>query len=1040
MKKYNEDEETENISDKSNDSIEQRGFQKVPIGETQNNSIEIFNVYNVDYSKSKFKKKIYKIILIILAIVIVFALFKILNISQMFAEEDNFQNNNMEERDPDEGFKGDDDEDYDDDTPNTSEHFYVLQKKEKIDLNKFNSPQLKNPKNIKLVNKLEISIDLEYENYIHFKIRDADNKRWEVPEKDILDNEYYTNRIDNSISLDKTTPLFESKSFTIELILNNTNANYSNNDNNIYNFEHDLPPDFDPDDEEGDEKKKAKKINVENETSDYFGFKLLTQDKKEFFSFSTLNNFLYSDTFINFESKLSSNKIYGLGERVHDFELKEGTYTIWPQDPGEAKYDDGKGGMNQYGHHPIALHKAKYSNLWIGLVLINSNDQDVVISSNNSDTFLTYRTIGGIIDYYIIVNDSPEDVIKNIQTLFGIPPVPPYWSLGFHQCRYGYKSFDDFKTVYEKYKSSEIPLDAMWLDIDALDNFNMFTINDKFKDIIPYITNELQRDGGKFVPIVDMAFSYEDLENKYIKLGNELDIFIKSNYTKENYLGKVWSKKTVFPDFLHQNISDFWNMGLTDYYNMTNYDGIWLDMNEPTNLLDNSNCNGEYADESDCTKDKNIYNMEDLPYIPGNREDKKKEKLSSLSITENAFVSDNNTIYNIKPLLAYYQEKETYNFLKTNLKKKPFILSRSTMLGAGKYTYHWLGDNLSNYPNLKNSISGIFNFGLFGIPMTGADICGFMGDSNRDLCIRWHSIGAFYPFSRNHNFFQAKDQYPWSFDNKTKILIKKSINLRYSLIRYMYSQFYLIGLNEKGSFFKPLMIEFPEDPASYEDIEGKIMIGEALMLCAFYEENQNSKKFKFPNSHFNEYPSGKSVNNYREDLSNNEIELSGDLEKIHLFLRGGFILPYQNVFDKYIQNTLKLRDEKINFIVNIDNMKQSKAELFFDNDEVDSIDNNYFYRVDVYYNEKKLTFNTFSHNLDSYNYNDHILGKIEFWRAKEMLEVNNFNENVKVKVTDNEYKEIGNFEANYDSENDKLVYDFSEKMFSIFNITSIEFI
>ena len=47
------------------------------------------------------------------------------------------------------------------------------------------------------------------------------------------------------------------------------------------------------------------------------------------------------------------------------------------------------------------------------------------------------------------------------------------------------------------------------------------------------------------------------------------------------------------------------------------------------------------------------------------------------------------------------------------------------------------------------------------------------------------------------------------------------------------------------------------------------------------------------------------------------------------------------LFHKYIQNTLKLRDEKINFIVNIDNMKQSKAELFFDNDEVDSIDNNF---------------------------------------------------------------------------------------------------
>ena len=91
-------------------------------------------------------------------------------------------------------------------------------------------------------------------------------------------------------------------------------------------------------------------------------------------------------------------------------------------------------------------------------------------------------------------------------------------------------------------------------------------------------------------------------------------------------IGKVWPGKTVFPDFFHPDIETFWNQGLNDYYKILPYDGIWLDMNEPTNLLENGGkCIGEIVPDKQCTEDKNIYNEDDLPYIPGYRKNSNKK-------------------------------------------------------------------------------------------------------------------------------------------------------------------------------------------------------------------------------------------------------------------------------------------------------------------------------------------------------------------------------------------------------------------------------
>ena len=69
----------------------------------------------------------------------------------------------------------------------------------------------------------------------------------------------------------------------------------------------------------------------------------------------------------------------------------------------------------------------------------------------------------------------------------------------------------------------------------------------------------------------------------------------------------------------------------------------------------------------------------------------------------------------------------------------------------GKYGSTWLGDNHARLDDLETSVLSIMNMNIFGIPLTGTDICGFGGENTTpELCARWHAVGAFYPFSRNH--------------------------------------------------------------------------------------------------------------------------------------------------------------------------------------------------------------------------------------------------------------------------------------------------
>lgn len=153
----------------------------------------------------------------------------------------------------------------------------------------------------------------------------------------------------------------------------------------------------------------------------------------------------------------------------------------------------------------------------------------------------------------------------------------------------------------------------------------------------------------------------------------------------------------------------------------------------------------------------------------------------------------------------------------------PFIISRSTLFGSGAYVQHWTGDNLSSWNDLYLSLSEIFNFGLFGIPFVGADICGFAGETTAELCARWMQVGALYPFARNHNAINSRSQEPYAFSEPYVLeSSRKSLQLRYSLLKHYYSLF--LDNNGAGTVFRPIFFEFPNDDKIY-DVDWEFMIG-----------------------------------------------------------------------------------------------------------------------------------------------------------------------------------------------------------------------
>ncbi|XP_027028042.2 sucrase-isomaltase, intestinal [Tachysurus fulvidraco] len=713
-----------------------------------------------------------------------------------------------------------------------------------------------------------------------------------------------------------------------------------------------------------------------NITKQPFGIQVVRKSTGTIIWNSSLPGFTFSDMFIQISTLLPSQYIFGFGETEHTSFRHDMNWHTWgmfskDEPPGYKK--------NSYGVHPfyMGLEPSAHAH---GVLLLNSNAMDVTVQPTPA---LTYRTIGGILDFYMVMGPTPELVVQEYTAMIGRPVLPAYWSLGFQLCRYGYANDSEIAELYDDMLGASIPYDVQYADIDYMERQLNFVIDQDFRNLTNLI-KKMREEGMRFIFILDPAISGNETNYPAFQNGVANDVFIKwpANLTNGIVWGKVWPdfpnvtvnesldwqtqvekyrSYAAFPDFFRNSTADWWLKEIMDFYNANiTFDGLWIDMNEPSSFVDGTvggKCLGEPI-------------FDHPPYMPSLGSKEKGLIHKTLCMNSQQFLSDGTAVkhYDVHNLYGWSHTKPTYDALLNVTQKRGIVVTRSTYPSSGKWAGHWLGDNTASWDQLYKSIIGMMEFSLFGISYTGADICGFFNDAEYDMCLRWMHLGAFYPYSRNHNGKGNRRQDPVSWGADFAKASRDVLNIRYTLLPYLYTL--MFEAHAYGStVVRPMLHEFVDDKVTW-DIYKQFLWGPALLISPALDKGVNEVNGYIPYARWYDYHTAKLVN-----VRGKFLTMPTPPTHINLHVRGGFILPCQ----KPENNTKYSRKNPIDLIAALDDDGTARGYLFWDDGEGINTYETEAYVLTYFSVIKKTLSNLVIHN--AANADQLKLGHVKVWGA-----------------------------------------------------------
>ncbi|KAF2714515.1 glycoside hydrolase family 31 protein [Pleomassaria siparia CBS 279.74] len=524
--------------------------------------------------------------------------------------------------------------------------------------------------------------------------------------------------------------------------------------------------------------------------------------------------------------------------------------------------------------------------------------------------------------------------------------------------------------IYELYR--DFTNNQVTYPLPAFTNF-IETLHANGQHYIPII------DSNIYVPNpTNASDAYSPFEH-----GAELQTFIRDPTTGDFYYGDNWPGFSVWGDWLIPSTQSWWTNEILTWHKGTPFDGIWIDLSEASSFCAGSCGNGrldenpvhppfllpgdplsfdflypESFNVSNATEASSaaaasssqasvisaspplpvattttmgrteptpgVRNLNFPPYVINNVQSG--HALGKSSIAPNATHNDqyNTTEYEMHNLFGLQISNATYHaLLQVFPGRRPFTVGRSVFAGSGKITAHWGGDNTSTWGSMFLSISQALTMMMSGIPMFGADTCGFTHNTDYQLCSRWMELSAFFPFYRNHNVKAAISQeaYRWSSVAESS---RRAMKVRYSMLTYMYTLFYYA--HTKGeTVMRALAWEFPNDP-SLRETYGQFMLGPSILVTPVLIPNVETVNGVFPGvadgtRWFDWYTLAEVDAQPQENKT-----LSAPLEHINVHIRGGSILALQE--PKLTTNAT--RNTPYSLVVALDSNGKASGSLYLD--------------------------------------------------------------------------------------------------------------
>ncbi|EOU1473568.1 glycoside hydrolase family 31 protein [Clostridium perfringens] len=531
---------------------------------------------------------------------------------------------------------------------------------------------------------------------------------------------------------------------------------------------------------------------------------------------------------------------YGLGEKGGDLN-KKGCYTEnFNTDDPETDDDS----ITYY--KTIPFYVALKEEATYGIFFDNSFRSYFDMGKEMGDRIF-FGAIGGQIQYYFIPGENIKEVVKNYTALTGRMEMPPLWSLGYQQCRFSYFSQEEVRELVKTFEEKDIPLDVVYLDIDYMDGFRVMTFKTPNFDDAAGLISDLKEKGIRTITIIDPGVKVDE-EYDVFKRGKEGNHFTKK-LDGEMFIGAVWPGDSAFPDFSNNDCREWWKSELKKFISEHGMDGIWNDMNEPC-----------------------VFNNDHKTMLE-----------TCLHNSDNGVI-EHKEFHNRYGFEMSRCSKEAQEELHPN--ERGFSMTRATYAGGQRYSSVWTGDNMSLWSQMRMSISMNANLGISGFSFVGNDVSGFGLDSSEELFIRWMEMGTFIPIFRNHSNMYTRRQEPWAFGPRAEKIAKKSIELRYELLPYIYDLYY-ISHKEGLPIFRPMIMEYEKD-MNLLNMREQFMLGENMIVAPVLYEGERSKTVYLPKgSWFNYFT--------MEKLQGGKwYKLPCELDEILVFVKEGAIIPTYN--------------------------------------------------------------------------------------------------------------------------------------------------